>query len=203
MSAVLAAIATAFGRKGWSSITGDGLTDSGFEFDAAFESPTAIVFCEELAVERLTAKVASLSEQVAAVTQRSAAGSKAWEGYLLLLCHGDLLQHEREVQSVQYDLSYCRKIVIPADQIEFADDPVSAAEEALAFLFPLELGSAGPAFDVRSALVDHLATTGISRELAADLVDNFDESACKCTQRLLECVREGAKNELPPRPSGD
>lgn len=189
MSMVLDAISDVFRQNGWTSIADDELTRSGLSFDAAFESTTAIAFCEELSVEHLMPKVASLSEQVAAVTQRSAAGDKAWEGYLLLLCHGDLLAHEREVQSVQHDLAYCRKIVIPADQIEVSDDSTSAARNFLAFLFPLELGSAVRAFDVRSALVEYLISSGVARQLAADLVENFDETTCECAERLLASTR--------------
>lgn len=191
MSLVSTLVADVFVESGWSTAGRDRLSPHGFSFDAVFESAAAIVFFEELDVSALRSKASSLSGEVAAVTQRGSVGSKAWEGYLLLACRGDLLAHERDVQAVQHDLSYCRKIVISVDEIELSDDPKSRTTELLSFLFPLELETVAPAFDVRAALVSQLTSQGVEVGLAADLVGHFDDDTCRCADLLVDAAGDG------------
>lgn len=184
MDSVGSTIANVFRDNGWSVSGRDELPDGAPSFDFIFESQAAIVFCAEVAVEELEEHAKPLTAEVAALTQRRSIGVKAWEGYLLLICAGDLIAHERVVQSVQHDLAYCRKIVIPRKDIETAPDPYSVARRFMAFLLPLDPTGRVPFLDVRAALAQGLEAHGIDPSLASDLVGNFDESSCHCGERM-------------------
>lgn len=178
-------IATVLRDNGWFVTESDEVPDGGLSFDFIAESQAAIVFCAEVGIEKLEERAKRLTAEVAALTQRRSMGVKAWEAYLLLICAGDLIAHERVVQMVQHDLSYCRKIVIPKKVIEVASDPYSAARRFVMFLLPLDPTDRVPSFtDVRLALAEGLASNGINQALAADLVGNFDESPCHCGERM-------------------
>jgi hypothetical protein len=177
-------IANVFRDNGWSVTGRDEMPEGARSFDHVFESQAAIVFSVEIAVEELEERAKQLTAEVAALTQRRSIGVKAWEAYLLLICTGDLIAHEKVVQSVQHDLAYCRKIVIPSKDIETASDSYSAAGRFMAFLLPLDATGRVPLRDVRLALAQGLEAHGIDLALAADLVGNFDESSCRCDERM-------------------
>jgi hypothetical protein len=177
-------IASVFRDNGWSVTGRDELPEGGRSFDFVFESQAAIVFCVEIAAEELEERAKRLTAEVAALTQRRSIGVKAWEAYLLFICAGDLIPHERAVQSVQHDLAYCRKIIIPKGVIETASDPYSAARRFVTFLLPLDPTDRVPFTDVRVALAQGLEADGIDPTLATELVGNFDESSCHCGERM-------------------
>jgi hypothetical protein len=181
---VVAAFARVFNEAGWHVEQHEQLTERELSFDFAAESSAAVVFAKELAFEALERESKRLTAEVAATLQRRSVGVKAWEGYLLLLCTGDSTAHEKPIQDVQHDLSYCRKLVVAASEVEAASDIYSAARDKVAFLFPLELGASTGVGDVRRALVARLIAHGISRDLATRLVANFDEPTCHCSERL-------------------
>ena len=153
-------------------------------FDLAAENDAAIVFGKELDLESLEEETRRLTGEVAATLQRRSIGIKAWEGYLLLVCKGDASAYDRAIQDVQHDLSYCRKLVVAASDIESAPHPEAAARDKVSFLFPIDFVASNAIIDVRRALVERLVAHHISRGLASELVGNFDEVSCHCADRL-------------------
>jgi hypothetical protein len=184
MDAALSAVANVLRDNGWSVTDAVDIRKQGLSFDFIAENEAAVVFGAPAEVEALEESTRRLVAEVAAVTQRRSVGVKAWEAYLLLACTGDLLARENAVQSVQHDLAYCRKIVLSTDEIEAAPDPHSAAQRLVAFLLPLRLTDRVFFTDVRRALAERLEANGIDRRLAADLVGHFDESSCRCGERM-------------------
>jgi hypothetical protein len=188
MDSALSTVASVFRNSGWSVTHHDELRVQGLSFDFIAESEAAVLFAAGAEVDLLKESTRRLVAEVAAVTQRRSAGVKAWEAYLLLACTGDLLEHENAVQSVQHDLAYCRKIVISADEIETAQDPHSAAQRLVAFLLPLRPTDRVLFTDVRRALAQRLEAHGVDGALAAELVGHFDESSCRCGERMKAFV---------------
>jgi hypothetical protein len=185
----VAAFAEVFEDRAWTITTREELASKGFSFDFIAENASAIVFCKETTAVAVEEVSRTLTAEVAAITQRRAIGAKAWEGYLLLLCDGDLQAHERAAQNVQHDLEYCRKIVVSAAEVASASDPNSVALRTVAFLFPIELTGSVPFLDVRSALASSLQRDGIPAAVAGPLVAQFDEPECSCGIRLRTFVR--------------
>jgi hypothetical protein len=101
---------------------------------------------------------------------------------------------EPAAQQIQRDLTYCRKIVIDADRITSAADPIRATEEALSFLFPFDLVTARHDENVRERLIGLIAEAGVDRGLVTSLVNAFDtEADCRCWDRVLATVADVAE----------
>jgi hypothetical protein len=184
MVSASATIASVFRDKGWIVWEKDRIEREGLSFDFVTESETGAIFCQTIPIPSLADTVAHLTAQVAAVTRRRSVGIKAWEGYLLMLCDGDLAPYDRVIQSVQHDLSYCRKIVVSASALVDAPDPYAEATRVVSFLFPLELSGSLVPFDVRIALAEELVVEGVDPRVASSLVASFDESSCQCAAKL-------------------
>lgn len=184
MDAALSAVAHVLRDKGWFVTDAVDIRRQGLSFEFIAENEAAVVFGASAEVETLKESARRLVAEVAAVTQRRSVGVKAWEAYLLLACTGDLLAHENTVQSVQHDLVYCRKIILPVDEVEASPDAHAAAQRLVAFLLPLRLTDSVFFTDVRRALAERLEANGIARGLAAELVGQFDESSCGCGERM-------------------
>jgi hypothetical protein len=183
------AIVSVLDENGWTVTPGDEIEAMGLSFDFICESQAAVVFGKGVLADQLEARTRLLSAEVASVTQRRSVGFKTWEGYLLLLVTGDITEHERAIQSVQHDLAYCRKIVIPDVEASQESDLNAIAERFVAFLLPLRTVGQVQYADVRQALAERLEANSIDGELARDLVGHFDEKSCRCGERLKEFSR--------------
>jgi hypothetical protein len=121
-----------------------------------------------------------LSEGLAEATiverlNRSVVGPKKWDAYLVLLTQERSSDDEttRDLYAINYDTARLRRI---------AHTGVDATSEAVAhalapFVAPAEATNPDIHEDPFLALVDALASRGVSRELAARAVTAFDQGA--------------------------
>lgn len=179
-------LSRALEARGWDIRTEEELKTAKLTFDFVAESDFAVVFCKVLPGTELSESVPGLVAQVAAITQRFRNSSKAWEAYLLLPVLSNRVELFDVAQQIQYDLSYCRKVVLDGEVLIGSANPEEEANRALAFLFPMHIASEEAPLNVKDALIEHLVSGGTSRELASELVTNFDESDCRCEDRVLE-----------------
>jgi hypothetical protein len=174
-------------EHGWTTRREADIAKAHLNFDLIAESETAIVFFDGVSGAELRHRADSLAGAVASVTLQQGAGVKAWEAYLVLLVEDDYAGADRAAQLVQRDLDYCRKIILDGAGIAAADDPRSAMEAALSFLFPLDVASAPTVEDVRQYLIQLIDERGVDHGLAAELVTSFDsEPACMCWERVKQ-----------------
>jgi hypothetical protein len=172
-------------EHGWTTSREADIAKAHLNFDLVAESEAAIVFFDGVRADELRHRAESLAAAVASVTLGQGAGVKAWEAYLVLFVEDDYAGADRAAQLVQRDLDYCRKIILDGAGIAAADDPRSAMEAALSFLFPLDVVLAPTVDDVRQYLIQLMDDRGVDPGLAAELVTAFDsEPTCTCWERV-------------------
>ncbi len=154
-------------------------------FDLAAESDSVVVFAMLTSAATFTETAAEATAEIAAVMAQHPTADKSWEAYLLLLSSGAAFEVERDAQRLQHNLDYCRKVLIDATRIMASPDPVSAAEEAVAFLFPVKITETVAPIDVSAELVAELTREGLDPDMVRALVTSFDEPDCRCVERVI------------------
>lgn len=183
-----------FQGQGWSVRSSEVLAGVGLSFDLVAESAATIVFAEVLRAAQLKDKARELTAQVASAVQRRGSGSKAWEAYLVLVVSDNFSQVLELAQEIQYDLRYCRKVVIAGERV-LADDPLQSVRDLLSFLFPLQRTTAVVPVDIRGMLADKLIERNLSIGLVRELVLNFDEADCTCLERFRRFAKGAATQQ--------
>jgi hypothetical protein len=193
MTSLVALAGDVMARHGWLIRYEAGLEGSRLRFDLVAESPTAIVFVEDVETEGLRKQADALASAIAAITLGQSAGVKAWEAYLVLIVGRGYDEIDLLAQEIQRDLNYCRKIVLDGESISASDDTHAAMERALAFLLPVEAALSPGVEDARQHLIASLVGHGIDEALATEIVTAFDtEPDCKCWDRIERLVAHEA-----------
>jgi hypothetical protein len=175
-----------FRQQGWRVHDAAAFAAVGLDFDLAAESKASLVFLKVTSGAQLGEVANRLAGEIAAITLSRDSGAKAWEAYLILLVSEAYEEHLADVQALQYDFSFCRRVVLDLSEILDADDPEERLLANLAFLFPLGMPTAPSITDIRDQLATHLAGRGILPELAQDLVTHFDDAKCGCIRRIAQ-----------------
>jgi hypothetical protein len=181
---LLSATQEVFQTQGWRIYGKDALTRAGFDFDLAAESESALVFARIVTGFQLGEVANKLAGEIASITLSGPARAKAWESYLLLFVSEGYLQNIETVQRIEYDFTFCRKVVVDVAEITQSKDSQKKLMSDLAFLFPLSVAVTDTMVDVRQMLGQRLHQAGVPGDVAADLVTHFDDENCGCVVRV-------------------
>lgn len=173
-----------FTADGWRVYDQGDLRAANLSFEFAAESDNAVVFARTVSGLEIGEFSNRLAGEIASLTLSGYAPLKAWEAYLLLFVSEGYTENVEVAQQIQYDFTFCRRVVLDLQEIQLAPEPDRKLRSDLAFLFPLGVAEKQEVVEVRELLVKKLAASGIDSGLARDLVAGFDETDCKCVERL-------------------
>jgi hypothetical protein len=99
---------------------------------------------------------------------------KSWDGYLVLLAPGGVMQDSFSLDEIRYDVSQVRKLVAGGAELQTIGD----VERALAPLLPLGLaGGNGAAQPALGALAETLLDAGLERSAVDAVLVAFETQA--------------------------
>jgi hypothetical protein len=188
MNSLLDALERLFNGHGW-EVRRKGVDPRFAAFALVAESEVAIAFVQQVLPTSFVSDVASLSAAVGNFLH-DRVGPKAWEAYLVLLVDGMASIDADDLEVVQRDLTWCRKVIVDAQQIRTADDQLAYLEGQLAILFPLDATEAEVPPSVRKLLINELIARGLPRELVEYLASKSEDDDFDAVSFLISSIAD-------------
>lgn len=189
MGSIEVALRQLFVSRGWSVPAELPSLLASAEFIFTAENDLAVVVATVTPGSELRRAASHASAAIATLVQAHE-GPKAWEVYLLLAAH-DLNDVDQDtIVSVQRDLLFCRKIILDADLLASAAEPMTYLAPKLSLLFPLARidTEAGPS---PSELLERsLVDKGHPANTVRTLMNGIDETGFDPLGFLLSELRQ-------------